>query len=1366
MISPSEALSQLLSQSTTLESRPACHMEYNMNSLIDGVTVVSSSTAADYISGITDWGTTKSNPFKLLFPVDSIIKSFRPEYPGAKYFIMGGPNVKDTYSSDASNPPFLPFRTLKYTGEGKNFNVQGAKPRLYYPGVDTEYKYWLSPLNKNIDLTVQYLQTTTTWANAGKTGSIPTGNKAALANKIIIKFEKFHSIPTNYKVTITKNDNTTSVVGPLTTTSSESGLISLTLEGGTWTKRDYASGPSPFLPIDNPILIKSIRLEATNPGGGKYLGVIEISARWVTNITSDIVEMQINKESSSSTENILPVGLVTANTMTASLNRFNQSALKIKTYDRDSELFETDVIYLTKNAEMRSYFDVIHPAGATTQSGLTFDRIQQGTFFIDSWSISQYGESSVTALDGSKYLMETLCPDLLCQNAPVVSILRNLLDAIGFTNYNFNIISGVNTEDKSIPNVNYWWTEDTSTVWDEIQSLCRDIQMNAVFDENNILQFYSRDYLYSQTNSTQNFYQKQNGSNLPNIVSFNKKEIASANSVKVIWKSPLSSNYLGNSDYLWESNESFLSAGALKSPTIDGVVREGPAITLTDEFFVIDNTSLDPYSQQQSFYNYSGFVLIDSEIIEYEALGYTYQPIDMTLSPKQVWIFSGSDVNKYLSLSAPGFQDPKKPETAYFKPDGRYKIKKRGALGTTAAVHEEPNDKINNRDIWNGAIISYGGKQSVSVGNNGNNSSYNFKTQIRIVEQPTANSLVIDSKTDAPYLKYDIQELSETNANVGQLVTGQISLGSSRDNLFTIGPSGSDLNQSLKSGVKYRITLTPQNQAATQRGNSQTIVYRVIKNQFNGSLTSNPSDPTLISSITKSFFKLGSSNLNSQQCAIAFRPFDSIKIPPSTSVSSSYPPNFFGDYFQSYAGPTTIPITAASAASGKITYTAAGHKFPVNDVIEITGISIPSYNKSVAVITDITANTFSVSGTVETGTPTFNGASASSGSYYYSFGTTMFLDKSSVNPSQSGGIGFFVNDLGTTGYFIIIETLKSAAPANRKSVRIVKATQDGIKNLIDSQVTLPNTLDGIYGGLAYNIDVKVKLSGQRLEIKTMINGFSVNAVDINSSDLVKDDNWIFSPTKNVGLISIQGTMMFDYVYGMSIKKDNFDSSAYVPNLYQAQFSNDLLSTAYGDLIYNTNVTSEEESKKLESSVDEFGSVVREIAYVKQKFDSRPSFPITWTIGANKFASIIGSKLSSFGAEAYILNNASVRIPLSDGGANTLSIIGNQLGDSGELVYSTDDTSDYSAKEPLVFKSSWIQNEQDAKNLAEWIKAKVINKGRIVNMSVFGNPLISVGEIVSIYNDYQLFFGTEKLIVTEVSHTFSQGLETSVTCRTL
>jgi hypothetical protein len=78
----------------------------------------------------------------------------------------------------------------------------------------------------------------------------------------------------------------------------------------------------------------------------------------------------------------------------------------------------------------------------------------------------------------------------------------------------------------------------------------------------------------------------------------------------------------------------------------------------------------------------------------------------------------------------------------------------------------------------------------------------------------------------------------------------------------------------------------------------------------------------------------------------------------------------------SVSGFKTATITAASTASGKITYTAAAHGFLVNDVVNITGISQASYNKSPAVITDVTTDTFSISAT-GSGTPTFSGATAS-----------------------------------------------------------------------------------------------------------------------------------------------------------------------------------------------------------------------------------------------------------------------------------------------------------------------------------------------------------------------------------------------------
>ena len=1270
MIAASVNLKNALAQSVSITALPVCEIEHNMNSLIDGITIVSTSTDTQYRSGITGWSDTKSNPFKKLFPIDSILEPMRPMYPGAKYFIMGGTNVKDTIADS-----FLPFRTMSYTGEGKDFNIVGAKPRIYYPGVDTEYKYWLSPLNSNINLTVQYLQTSETWAAAGKTGSIPVGNKAALANKILIKFEKFHSIPTNYKVTITKSDNTTSVVGPITTTSTESGVISLTLESGTWTKRDGASALPDTLVLDNPILIKSIKLEATNPGGGKYLGVIEISARWVSYISNDIVSLEINKEASSSSEDILPVGLVTANTLSMSINRFNQE-LKVKNYNRDITSFDQGTIYLAKNSELRPKFKVIHTGGSIIVPGdasSNYDLVPQGTFYLDSWGISQYGESQITALDGAKHLMETLSPDLLCENAPVVAIIRNLLDSIGFTNYKFNITS----TDKSINNILYWWTEDTKTVWDEIQSLCRDIQMNAFFDENNILQFYSRDYLYSQTTSVNTFYQNQSGSNLPNIITFNKKEIPSANSVQVKWKAPMTSSLLNSSDPLWTSGASFLSAGALKHP--EGRPVTEAALKLTDTFFVIDQTAIDPFGEEQAFYNFNSFVAIESEIIEYDAIGYDYTPRESLTNAKiSVWLESGSDYNKYLMLSKSGFENEKDFTTAYFRPNGKYRIKTRGALGTVASEHAVSTSNLSGDSKWKGAVVSFAAREKVSEATDGNYSAYNFTTDMQVTDYLDSTTIKIEAITSAPGIKLTVQELDDKFINVG----------SPEVTNFIAGPAGKDLE--LEIGKLYRISFQPKNSSGTQRGNTQTITHRMIANKFNASPTANPTDPTKITAVNKSFLKLNADKLNAGEFVLAFREFNSLQIPANTSASASYPASFIGDYYQSYAGTS-----------------------------------------------------------------------------YYSFGTSVFLDKSSVNPSQSGGIGFFINDLGARGYFVIIETLKSAATVNRKSVRIIKAQPGGIKVLKDSQITLKSTLDAIYSGLAYTIDVKVKLSGQRVDIIANINGNKITANDINSSDLVKDSNWILGPTKNVGLMTLDGTAIFDYVYASTIDEDKYKASEYVTNIYQGQFSNDIISTAYGDMIYNANLADDEINQyKLKDVIDEFGPVVREIAYIDQRFTASPALPISWSTGANKLVSIIGSKLSSFGAEAYILNNTSVKVPLSDKGINTLQVIGNSIAPSGELVYSTDDTSEYSIKEPIIFDSTWIQSEADAKSLAEWIKSKVMNKGRVVNMSVFGNPLISVGDIVSISNAYQGFEGTEKLIITNVSQRFDQGLETEVTCRTL
>ena len=664
MITASNNLKNIFYNNTNVRIDSGCTIEYNMNTMIDQIASATTSTDAQYNSGVSysEGLVVRSNPYKRLFPVDSVIKPFRPTGPGIKYYLLLTSPAYDTATNSFSN-----YRAISYPGTVASDNAT-FQPRIYYPGATLYYKYWVSPKDVNADLTVTY---------------VSSGTKYALTNKIVVTFEKYHTLPTNYTITITKSDNTTTVVGP--TSTPNTGKVVLYYTGSSWSTTAWAEPVS----YPTPIAIKSIRVQGTNPGGGKVIGVIEVSARWVKDLSSDVSTFNISKESSASAEDILPVGVLTANSLSIDLLKYDQSALQYISHNPLTTTLDSSKTYMFKNSEIKPHFKVYHSNGAITSGSEVYDKIEQGSFFISNWSISEHGEVSVTALDSAKYLMETIAPDILCESYPVTAILRRLLDSVGYNNYNFNLAA----TETSIPLVNYFWTDGSRTVWEHIQELCRDIQMNAIVDENNILQFYSRDYMYSRTTKDWNFYYDADGSILPNIINFSQNEIAGANQVKILWSTPVSTQIVGGSTSLWQSEPTFLSAGGLKN-SIDSSVLE----------MEVEINSVDNYVRYQSIFNFEGYFLIDSEIIEFDAIEYQYFPISGNAF-SNVWISSQSDVNKYRSLSKPGFQSETKPETAYFKPTGKYRIKKRGALGTTAAFHSssEATSMLSN---WTSRLVT------------------------------------------------------------------------------------------------------------------------------------------------------------------------------------------------------------------------------------------------------------------------------------------------------------------------------------------------------------------------------------------------------------------------------------------------------------------------------------------------------------------------------------------------------------------------------------------------------------------------------------------------------------------------------------
>ena len=387
---------------------------------------------------------------------------------------------------------------------------------------------------------------------------------------------------------------------------------------------------------------------------------------------------------------------------------------------------------------------------------------------------------------------------------------------------------------------------------------------------------------------------------------------------------------------------------------------------------------------------------------------------------------------------------------------------------------------------------------------------------------------------------------------------------------------------------------------------------------------------------------------------------------------------------------------------------------------------------------------------------------------YYAFGTKLFLDSIIDRTKQSAGFGFFVDGQGNDGYYVLIDSTETAGSVNKKEVRICKVKGGDIRVLNDSQKNTITSLNGVYGGRSYDIDVKVQVNLSTIKINVYINGFLITATD--SSGLIEDENGkdvlnqIIKPTKTIALVCKYGEAIFDYVYGTDILEKAYNDSQFVKNMYQGTFSNDYLNTGFGDIIYNSSI--EEDNQKKPDALDEFGTSVREIRKVSLRYNSAPAYPIKFSTGVNTSVKILGSKLSNFGGETYVLNNSAALTPLNDEQSATFYLYGDTIAPSGTLEYKTDMLSDYINQEPVVFESSWLQNLSDVEALGNWIKNNIVNKGKLINLSVFGNPFIAVGDIVSVKYSYQGLDGTQKFIVTNVRHSFNQGLDTEITCRSL
>jgi hypothetical protein len=1095
----SPAVKTLIEENTTIQTNVGCTIEYNMNSMVDNISVV----GTDYVRA------DGAKPYQKLFPASSVVKAFRPLGAGIKYGVFGDVAL-NTWKDPKKVEYPLNFRT-------------------YYPGLDTYYKYWLSQKGVGANIAITYPQT-------------------ILTNKIVVRFEISHSMPGTWTIykegDVVLASGTSAAIKPFSTGSTKSydaGTLTLYYNGTSWVTTEPAIISAPvsisYLKLVTPGISTPIR---TAPEvSGSHIGVIEISPRWVADITDHIVGFSTSQESSTSADDILPVGKVSANSVSMDLVSY-EAIRKIITYDKGTA-FSASNLYMYKSAELKPYIKVYRSGAPYTDSKGTYEKVKQGTYYIDNWTTSEFGDISLDALDGAKFLQDISCPGMVSKDSTAVGIIRRLLDNVGFTNYNINYKtdSAGKITDNSILSPFYWWTDDGETVWNAIQELCRDSQMVATFDENNVLQFYTRDYLFSQNSAHWNFKYSKDGNILPNIISFQKRDLPAVNQVKVLWSPVTASQLIGDGQPLWKSGSAYLGAYSLSADIPASTIGGGAG---TEISLIPITVSQDV---KQILYNFSGYLVIDSEIIEYDAIEYQY--INTLLGRTTTWITQASDLQKIANDITTTL-----PANKALGQTGKVRVKTRGAFGTSAVAHA----KTGSTNGWTG-----------------------------------------------------------------------------------------------------------------------------FENTFRAS----------------------SENVQGT----------------STTANISYTPAVVPDLL-------STPPVAEEAVSGT--------KLIQKSLFQIT--SSGSGDKK---------NKYSVS---------VKDMGISTSGDYYNFGTGLFFKGAKNDTKGAGGIGFFTSPNGLDGYYVKLETTSNLPESGSdRPLSIFKVKNGVITTLQDTQEKGSNkSLAYLTQGVSYKVDIRVKIQDSIVAIDVFINNFKVTAVD--SSD-------ILPKTRNMAVFSNANSTFFDYVHSIPLNKTQYEEGV-MGNQYSGRFGSTTLDFLYGDKLssgFNNSGISG-------GAVDEFGTVARELLKVNIKYDSRPAFPIITSLGLNQFVELLGYRLNSFGAEVYVLNNAGTFVPLADSKFASFSVIGNTLVQSGQNEYLDKTINEFTVPEQVTFESVWIQRESDAKSLSDWIKVQWSKKQSVCELDIFSNPLISVGDIVTINYPANGLDGTQKFIVSSINNSFDGGLSTKITTRSI
>jgi len=664
--------------------------EWNMNFYFDIIPTTKSTT----IDGKALYGTDMADYYFNNWPLDVVAKPRRPPsgYCKERKLLFTenrrvGPSVYQAHPAVYHVANSSQLNNLTGPNFTKVSNYYTLNPRYYWNKYADKYKYYTQ------------LEPPGGTTNANTKIMYDVSTRALSLNKLVIGFEISQGIPSAYTIQL-YNGSAWNVI--FTGSSSDigtDGRLVLYWAGSVWTKTAPTS-PS-INTMVNTISGVWVNVTAmTSPPNismdakTMYMNLIEVSPR-IEHDMSGYVRSYSWQNNFSEGDPVAPIGTVSSGSGSIQLDNTEKVGTGYVFEDTNP-----NQINLGSLAKQHTKFTCdlrLKRSGSSTW-------YRQFTAYAQNWKTTGHGDVvNIDLLDYSSWLQVEQAPEIVLNKVTPSAAIWRLLDAAGYSNVIIRATDAeANMTGPNEPMMEWFFASNEQTIWDVIKDVCLSHQYAVYVDENDAINICTKNYLYpdpATATATWTFREQPVGGSLENYVNLETSLSEPINKVSVkyhphewsaawdparsVKASILGVNRAASNKLYTPNNPVLLGCADYKGDitATKGTTNIEYQARLGDMFIVIDENIFDP----PRWGSFSGWVLIDREIIKYEGLEFSYTPISAinTNTLNYIVVKTPGELDQIQGLAASG---------SSVKFTGALCNIVRGEFGTKAVAHPGRTD--------------------------------------------------------------------------------------------------------------------------------------------------------------------------------------------------------------------------------------------------------------------------------------------------------------------------------------------------------------------------------------------------------------------------------------------------------------------------------------------------------------------------------------------------------------------------------------------------------------------------------------------------------------------------------------------------